>query len=144
MSDKPHNAGIFGINIPDRVQGPLREVLQRMKDSGQSEAKVMAEVICDSLADCEDDPARHTLAIAAEIVGWGKALMGAACPQFVVGERVHWTDPDEGKCSGDGVVYGTQGHPIMPDSVITLSMDDGGEAEVLPHELTKLPADGTS
>jgi hypothetical protein len=47
-----------------------------------------------------------------------------------VGDRVHWTDPDEDLCSGDGVIVS-----IHRSGFITVRKDDGGEVEALDHEL---------
>jgi len=62
---------------------------------------------------------------------------------FKVGDRVHWTDPDEGTCSGDGVIaeikFLFDDCPVIDDeTIIALKMDDGGECEVLPHEIKKV------
>ena len=47
-----------------------------------------------------------------------------------VGQRVRWNDPDEGKCSGNGTVIG-----LRCDGIVNLLKDDGGEVEVLTHEI---------
>lgn len=60
-----------------------------------------------------------------------------------IGARVHWTDPDQDRTSGDGTVAHiggfTKGEPLDEppdnDTIIGLQMDDGGEAEVLAPEL---------
>jgi hypothetical protein len=61
---------------------------------------------------------------------------------FKVGDRVHWTDPDEDNpCSGDGVIVHIQGageFPVDDETIISLKMDDEGECEVLPHEIKKI------
>lgn len=53
-----------------------------------------------------------------------------------VGQRVYWTDPDEDLASGNGKVVAVQYQPVDKFAVILLKMDDGGEAEVLLHELS--------
>ncbi len=49
-----------------------------------------------------------------------------------VGSRVYWDDPDDGICSGAGVVSGIDGE------VVSLVMDDGGEVEAYRSELTAI------
>lgn len=77
--------------------------------------------------------------------GWrGKVVslkVNAKIPPFKVGSRVYWTDPDNGVSSGPGTIFRIQGdgeYPIEADTIISLSMADGGEAEVLPHEIRLL------
>lgn len=59
-----------------------------------------------------------------------------------VGQRVFWNDPDNGACSGPGVITKVQSDEddpyIYDDTVISIQKDDGGEAEVYPHEIEKL------
>ena len=50
------------------------------------------------------------------------------------GKRVWWTDPDNGTCSGWGVIIEAQA-PVQLDSVITINKEDGGCVEALPQEL---------
>ena len=47
-----------------------------------------------------------------------------------VGTRVWWDDPDDGICSGAGVVTDVSG------DVVSLLMDDGGEVEALRSEVS--------
>lgn len=65
-------------------------------------------------------------------------LTRAIPPALTVGSRVYWTDPDAGIASGPGTVTALQHDPVEADSVISLVMDDGGEAEVLRHEVRLL------
>ena len=51
-----------------------------------------------------------------------------------VGMRVHWTDPDDGTCSGDGEVVDVQ-NDEDEGAVVSLRMDDGGEVECLAREI---------
>jgi hypothetical protein len=48
-----------------------------------------------------------------------------------LGSRMYWTDPDDGLCSGWGVVTQIEG------DIITIAKDDGGGAEVFAHELSE-------
>lgn len=63
---------------------------------------------------------------------------------FKVGDRVRWTDPDRSSVPRwrDGRITSMNVDAddplIWPDTVICLLLDDGGEAEVPPHELRKL------
>ncbi len=52
--------------------------------------------------------------------------------KFMIGDRVHWTDPDGDVCSGDGTVVGVGGE------MVDVRKDDGGEVGALPGELTPL------
>jgi len=52
---------------------------------------------------------------------------------FSLNDLVFWTDPDNGFSSGEGTITAMSGNDR--DSVISLRMKDGGEAEVLPHEI---------
>jgi hypothetical protein len=63
------------------------------------------------------------------------------------GKRVYWTDPvavrEPGRehCSGTGEIVdcpSAEDGGVTSDSVIALRMDDGGEAEVLAHEITEI------
>lgn len=54
------------------------------------------------------------------------------------GDRVHFTDPGEDVSTGPGTVVKVQHSPVMPDTVISLKMDDEGEVEAFPHELKRL------
>jgi len=49
------------------------------------------------------------------------------------GDKVRWTDPDEGKASDDGVIESVQ-HQEM-DAVITVKLKSGSVVEALPREL---------
>ena len=53
-----------------------------------------------------------------------------------VGLRVKWNDPDDGLCSGEGVItsYCDDG-----DEFVMVKKDDGGEVEALPQELELIP-----
>lgn len=51
---------------------------------------------------------------------------------FYVGDRVHWTDPDEGISSGDYIINGIFG------DIFELTNDAGSEVECLEHELSHL------
>ena len=57
------------------------------------------------------------------------AKADAAAP-LAVGDRVVWHDPDHDLATGPGTVA------RVDEEIIALAMDDGGEAEVLAHELT--------
>lgn len=61
-----------------------------------------------------------------------------------VGQRVYWADP-ENLTSGYGTIETINGgdgrdydelHDLDSDSVVALKMDDGGEVEAMPHELS--------
>lgn len=52
-----------------------------------------------------------------------------------IGQRVNWNDPDGGTCSDPGTVIG-----LGEDGIVNLRKDDGGEAEVLAHEIA--PVEG--
>ena len=52
----------------------LKTALKSMDNSGQSEAKVIAEVIIDSLDGCDDDPVVMANAIADEFIGWANSI----------------------------------------------------------------------
>lgn len=56
--------------------------------------------------------------------------------RFKLGDRVYWDDPDGGSCSGFGRIVSLQHDPPDEETVITLNMEDGGQAEVWPCELT--------
>jgi len=59
-------------------------------------------------------------------------------PQFAVGSRVYWTDPDEGLCSGYGVVA-----KYLGSDTYSINRDDHGEVEAPGYELTlKKPKKG--
>ena len=47
-----------------------------------------------------------------------------------IGQRVKWNDPDGDICSGPGTVI-----RLGEDGIINLRNDDGGELEVLAHEI---------
>lgn len=49
--------------------------------------------------------------------------------KFEVNNRVHWNDPEDGLCSGEGVIVAINGE------VFSLSMDSGSEVEALEGEL---------
>lgn len=53
--------------------------------------------------------------------------------KFKKGDRVFWTDPDEGACSGEGTVT----KAARPD-IICILKDDGGEVEALASELSRI------
>lgn len=50
---------------------------------------------------------------------------------FRVGQPVHWCDPDDGLCSGNGVIVSLHRH----DSIAWLRMESGSETEALTTEL---------
>ena len=57
-----------------------------------------------------------------------------------IGSRVFWNDPDGGLCSGWGRVVAIHGFDeadfeMTDNTVLALQKDDGGEVEVLVHEL---------
>jgi hypothetical protein len=54
-----------------------------------------------------------------------------------VNQRVFWTDPDQGLCSGWGKIIHVQHQD--DDAVISILTDDGGEVEAYPHELQSAP-----
>src|SRR6266446_318682 len=62
-------------------------------------------------------------------------------PSIKPRKRVWWTDPDNGTCSGWGVITKAQ-EPVQLDSLITLKMDSGSCVEALPNELSE-SKDGT-
>lgn len=53
-------------------------------------------------------------------------------PALKVGDRVWWTDPDDGACSGPGTVTKSNGE------VVSVTKDDLGEVEASARELKKL------
>jgi len=57
---------------------------------------------------------------------------------FKVGDRVWWTDPDEDLGSGPGTIVSMQDARPLVDTIISLAMDSGSEAEVLPYEIHRL------
>lgn len=60
---------------------------------------------------------------------------------ITVGTRVYWTDPDNDQTSGAGTITKVNTESAIDDeTVITIVKDDGGEAEVLRHELRVLPS----
>ena len=57
-------------------------------------------------------------------------------PDFANGDRVFWTDPDDGTCSAWGVVVAeTRGIDPKTDT-ITIKTDAGDEIEVLESEVS--------
>ena len=52
-----------------------------------------------------------------------------------IGQRVFWHDPDNGVCSGPGTITSMQHDQPDDDTIISLDMDDGGEAECLRSEI---------
>lgn len=52
--------------------------------------------------------------------------------RFKYGDRVYWTDPDGGLCSGPGTVSSDDGE------IIAVDKDDGGFVGALREELTLL------
>jgi hypothetical protein len=53
-----------------------------------------------------------------------------------IGARVYWNDPDEGVCSGFGVIVDAPPtDELEEDSIISLKMDDDGEVEAWLYEL---------
>jgi hypothetical protein len=60
---------------------------------------------------------------------------------ITIGTRVYWTDPDNDVASGAGMVTKINSEKAIDDETpITITKDDGGEAEVLRHELRVLPS----
>jgi hypothetical protein len=53
------------------------------------------------------------------------------------GKRVFWTDPGGNLGSDSGIIVDC-GHEVAADTVISLKLDGGSEAEVLAHEITEL------
>jgi hypothetical protein len=51
------------------------------------------------------------------------------------GDRVYWTDPDNGIASGPGTVRTIHDVDDDDDPMLVLDMDDGGVAEVWAHEV---------
>jgi hypothetical protein len=56
---------------------------------------------------------------------------------FKKGDLVFWADPDNSIASGFGTVHSIQDN--SSDCVIGIVKDDGGYAEVMPHELVTTP-----
>jgi hypothetical protein len=54
--------------------------------------------------------------------------------KFKKGDRVFWTDPDEGTCSGEGVIT-----KAARQDILCILKDDGGEVEALADELKIIP-----
>ncbi len=54
--------------------------------------------------------------------------------KFNVGDEVYWTDPDEGVCSGYGIVKDVT--PFKNGEIYCLKMKDGGELDALEEELS--------
>lgn len=78
------------ITIPQRIgNGPLRDQLYTMIVSGQSEPKAIAELVCDCLDNCDDEPNNYVAGIAYEFIEWATALLGSVCPQFQNRNRYH-------------------------------------------------------
>ena len=50
---------------------------------------------------------------------------------FTVGDRVHWCDPDDGLCSGDGTIAW-----VYDGGTALVNKDDGGEVEAFLAELS--------
>lgn len=69
--------------IPKRVPSELRECLESMFNSGQSEAITIAELVCDSLGDCDDEPNLYVASIADEFIEWATALKASTVPQYL-------------------------------------------------------------
>lgn len=66
-------------------------------------------------------------------------------PVFSKGNRVFWTDPDNDFGSGPGTIHDINiedGEEIAEDTVISLYMDSGSHAEVLPCEIDLIPPGG--
>ena len=60
-----------------------------------------------------------------------------------VGARVFWNDPDNGRCSGSGMISDMQDNPARADFIIVLAMDSGNEEEAFLCELTPIaPSSG--
>lgn len=57
---------------------------------------------------------------------------------FKKGDRVWRTDPDDALCSGPGTIVSLQHVRPIVDTIISLKMDSGSEAEVLPYEIHRL------
>jgi hypothetical protein len=56
--------------------------------------------------------------------------------QITIGTQVWWDDPDDGLCSGPGVVMGWDAPGENP--ILKVRKDDGGEVECFAHELRPL------
>lgn len=62
--------------------------------------------------------------------------------RFNIGDEVHWTDPDEGACSGNGVIaecWWESEEPLA--AAYLIQKNDGGEVEAFEHEIRE--AEGT-
>ena len=77
---------------PDRITGQLRTVLEIMFISGQSEATAIAEMICDTVEDCDDTPEDIARCIAEEFAGWAQAVLKATTPTRPVPQITQTTD----------------------------------------------------
>lgn len=114
--------------------GPILFNYQRIKldeiiDSGnhefdEEEADVLEGIrnLCDSIAD-----------IASDEYGLCKVEH-----DYKVGQRVYWSDPGENLASGCGTIFRIgvkEGEPIEDDTIISLTLDSGSEAEVLVNEI---------
>lgn len=61
--------------------------------------------------------------------------------RFKVGQRVYWSDPDAGLCSGFGEIASIRGDGDpdgLEDQIFTLQMDSGGETETVMSELSEV------
>ncbi len=67
--------------------------------------------------------------------------MSGEVTQWKRGDKVFWTDPHEGICSGPGTVLVVDtpldDGLVLADTIIGVKKSDGGYVEVLPHELSK-------
>lgn len=125
-----------------RAVNNFESLVEAMRETKRT---LKALLTCDHCAACAYCNS-HDL-VRAEIAAIDAALALAergedAKFRFKVGQRVYWTDP-ENLTSGYGVIETINGEDdpdADEDTVIALKMDDGGEVEAVPHELTDADA----
>lgn len=57
---------------------------------------------------------------------------------YNAGDKVFWTDPDEGICSGEFEVISVETDIDEAHDLITLANDTGSVAQAYPHELERI------
>lgn len=98
-----------------------------------------------TLSEAITDKAEQDLGVVEEegtiaVYPYGSDFVAEFTPadKFKVGDRVWWTDPEKGLASGWGKITHIQEETpgtYDDDAIISLSLEVGGEAEVLPHEI---------